>query len=247
MFFAALLTNYVFLVLTAWVVGAIVEHELGESKFLAAILGGLLCLLSFHSQVSVITGLTEGLSWFLLALAFLFYLRRQPLPLALILSLAILQRESILIVFASISGIALLLQKDTRRFNGFVFLWSVACCIAYLLMRTTVVPVAGAAFQTDPAALFANLRHFHWTADLVFQGFVSQNLLWLFLTAVFAAADERTRTFWLPALAGAFLVLVLISFAAAQPNNAGRIASILHPILAAFIAVGCVRLERRLA
>ena len=114
-FFAALLTNYVFLVLTAWIVGAIVEHELGESKLLAATLGGLLCLLSFHSQVSVITGLTEGLSWFLLALAFLFYLRREPLPLALILTLAILQRESILVVFGSISGFALLLQKDTRR------------------------------------------------------------------------------------------------------------------------------------
>src|SRR5450631_1529816 len=65
-FFAALLTNYVFLVLTAWVVGAIVEYELGENAFIPALLGGLLCLLSFHSQVSVITGNTEGVSWFLL-------------------------------------------------------------------------------------------------------------------------------------------------------------------------------------
>jgi len=242
-FFAALLTNYVFLVLTAWVAGAIVE-QLGENRFIPATLGGLLCLLSFESQVSVITGLTEGLSWFLLALAFLFYLRRQALPLAVILTLAIVQRETILIVFASISGLALLLRPDERRFNGFVFLGSLMCCIAYLVMRMKIVPAAGAAFQTNPAALFENLRHLHVTRDLIFQGLVSQNLLWLFLAAVAVAADRRTRTFWLPVLGGTFLVLAVVSLAAASPNNVGRIASILHPILAAFIAASCARLER---
>src|SRR5580658_922947 len=39
-FFAALLTNYIFLVLAAWVVGAIVEREIGESAFIPATLGG---------------------------------------------------------------------------------------------------------------------------------------------------------------------------------------------------------------
>jgi hypothetical protein len=242
-FFAALLTNYFFLVLTAWVVGAIVE-QLGEDRFMPATLGGLLCLLSFETQVSVITGLTEGLSWFLLSLAFLFYLRRNALPLAVILTLAIVQRETTLIVFAAISGISLLLRPEDRRFNGFVFLGSLMCCVAYLVMRIKIVPAAGAAFQTDPVALFDRLKHLHVARDQLLQGFASQNLLWLFVAAAFTAADRRTRTYWLPVLLGAFLVLVAVSLAAASPNNVGRIAAILHPLFAAFIAVACARLER---
>ena len=45
-------------------------------------------------------------------------------------------------------------------------------------------------------------------------------------------------------LGGTFVVLVIVSLAAAQPNKVGRIAGILHPIFAAFIAVACGRLER---
>jgi len=246
-FFAALLTNYIFLVLTAWVVGAIVEHELGELTFIPATLGGLFCLLSFHSQVSVITGLTEGVSWFLLALAFLFYLRQQALSVFIILALAILQRETILIVFASISGIALLLQQDKQRFNAIIFLWSAACCIAYLLMRTIILPIPGATEQTDPAAILEHLRTFHLTRDILFQGFLSQNLLWLYLIAVILFGDERSRRLWLPTLLGTFLVLTVVSIAAGIDNNLGRIASILSPIWAAFVATFCVRLERMTA
>ena len=245
-FFAALLTNYIFLVLTAWVVGGIVEQVLGESAFIPATLGGLLCLLSFHSQVSVITGLTEGVSWFLLALAFLFYLRLEALPLSIILALAILQRETILIAFASISGIALLLRDNDRRqrFNQFVFLWSIACGTTYLLMRTIILPIPGASGQTDPTVLLGHLRTFKLTDDVVFQGLLSQNLLWLYLAAVILCGDERSRRLWFPTLLGTFLVLAVISVAEGVGNNVGRIASILSPILAALVASACVRLER---
>jgi uncharacterized membrane protein (UPF0136 family) len=242
-FFAALLTNYIFLALAAWTVGAIVEHELGKSAFIPATLGGLFCFLAFHSQVSVITGVTEGVSWFLLALAFLFYLRKEALPLFIILMLAILQRETILIVFASISGIALMLQHDNRRFNGVVFLWSVACCIAYLLMRTTILPIPGHTEQTDPAWVFNNLRTFHLTRDVFFQGFFSQNLLFVYLTAIIFFGDEQSRRFWLPTLLGTFLVLVVVCLAE-NIGNFGSTTCILSPILAAFVATSCVRLER---
>jgi uncharacterized membrane protein (UPF0136 family) len=245
LFFAALLTNYIFLVLTAWVVGAIVEQEIGESAFIPATLGGLFCLLSFESQVSVITGLTEGVSWFLLALAFLFYLRREGLLLCLILALAILQRETILIIFASISGIALLLRHETWRFNGVVLFWSIACGVAYLVMRTTIFPIPGAGKQTDPAALLDNLRTFRLTTEVVFQGLLSQNLLWLYLAAVILCGDVRSRGMWLPRLLGSLLVLTAI--AVAESTNVGRIDSILSPIFAALLATSCVRFERMTA
>jgi hypothetical protein len=241
-FFAALLTNYVFLVFSAWIVGEIVEQELGESAFIPATLGGLFCLLSFHSQVSVITGLTEGVSWFLFALAFLFYIRGETLQLCIVLALAILQRETILIIFSSISGIAFLLQPKERRFNKRVFLWSIACFFAYLLMRTIILPVPGASQQTDPAAILEHLRAFHLTWDVIIQEVLSQNLLWLYIAAVFIVDDARSRRFWLPTLLGTFLLLLMISIAEAV--NIGRIESILSPAFAAFVATNCVRLDR---
>lgn len=54
MFFAALLTNYLFLILAAWVAGAIVQQELATQAFVPATMAGLICLLSFYSQVAVL-------------------------------------------------------------------------------------------------------------------------------------------------------------------------------------------------
>ena len=180
-----------------------------------------------------------------MALAFLFYLRREAVPLAIILMLAILQRETILITFASISSIALLLQDGNRKFNGFVFFWSIASGAAYLLMRTILLPIPGAGQQTDPAVLLEHLQNFKVTKDFVFQELLSQNLLWLFLAAVIFCGDGRSRRLWLPTLLGTFLVLVVVCVA--ESANVGRIASILSPIFAAFVACSCVRLERMTA
>jgi uncharacterized membrane protein (UPF0136 family) len=245
-FFAALFTNYVCLVLAAWLAGMIVEHELKSSAFVPATVGGVICLLSFNTQVSVITGLTEGLSWLMFALAFLFYLRRWTVPLALLLVLAIFQREVILILFAAITGLAFLLRRHERRRDGIVFIWSLACFAGYFLMRKTMVlPFPERPAHLDPGHWFEALRQFHVTKDFVFQGLLSQNLLAIYaVSAALAIWLRRERIFWLAVLVGAFLVLAAVTIVANNDSQLGRLASILSPVLAAFTAIAWERMGR---
>jgi hypothetical protein len=245
-FFAALFTNYVCLVLAAWLAGMIVEHELKSPAFVPATVGGMICLLSFSTQVSVITGLTEGLSWLMFALAFLFYLRRWTVPLALLLVLAIFQREVILILFAAITGLAFLLRRHERRRDGIVFIWSLACFAGYFLMRKTMVlPFPERPAHLDPGHWFEALRQFHVTKDFVFQGLLSQNLLAIYaVSAALAIWLRRERIFWLAVLVGAFLVLAAVTIVANNDSQLGRLASILSPVLAAFTAIAWERMGR---
>jgi hypothetical protein len=80
-FFAALFTNWVFLVLAAATAGVIAEEIAGRRNAMIAVVAGFLCLLSFHTQYVVITGVTEGPSWFLLTVGFLAYLRKMRVAL----------------------------------------------------------------------------------------------------------------------------------------------------------------------
>lgn len=245
-FFAALFTNYICLVITAWLAGTIVQQELKARAFIPATLAGLICLLSFHTQVSVITGLTEGPSWLLFASAFLFYLRRQSLPIVIVFVLAIFQREVILTLFAGIAGLAALTRSDERRFEGFVLAASVVCFIIYFLMRKMIVlPFSEVRAHMDPWAWLRNLRNFQLSWGLVFQGFLSQNLLWIYtVSAALAARRQREWPFWLPVLLGSFLILAGIDILTAEGNNLGRYGSMLSPVLAALITVTWIRMER---
>lgn len=245
-FFAALFTNYVCLVLAAWVAGMIVQHELESRAFGSATLGGVICLLSFSTQVSVITGLTDGLSWLMFALAFLFYLRHQTVSLATILVLAIFQREVILILFAAIAGLAFLLRRDERRLDGFVCIWSLACFAVYFLMRELApLPFHEVPNHLDPSRWLAELRGFRFKRDFIFQALLSQNLLAIYAgSAAMAVWLRRERIFWLPVLIAAFLVLAVVAVAADEQTGLGRIASVMSPALAAFTAVAWERMGR---
>ncbi len=245
-FFAALLTNYVCLVLAAWLAGMIVQHELKSPAFVPATVGGIICLLSFSTQVSVITGLTEGLSWLMFALGFLFFLRRWMAPLALLLVLAIFERELILILFAAISGLAFLLRREERRRDAMVFIWSLACFAGYFVMRKIVAsPFPERPAQLDPGRWLEALRQFHITKAFVFEGLLSQNLLAIYVVSgAVAIWLRRERLFWLPVIGGAFLVLAAVAVITNNDIQLGRLASILSPVLAALTAISWERVAR---
>lgn len=244
-FFAALFTNYVCLVFAAFLAGTIAQHELKTRAFVPATVAGTLCLLSFNTQVTVITGLTEGLSWLLFALGFLFYLRRQIVPVAIILVLAIGQREVILILFGAIAGFALLLRRDERRLDGVVFAWSLACFAVYFLMRTLAPLPHEVPAHLDPARWLADLRGFRFTKQFVFESLLSQNLFAIYgVSAGIAAWLRRDRVFWLLALVGAFLVLAVVAVAANESIGLGRLAGMMSPALAAFTVVAWERIGR---
>jgi hypothetical protein len=245
-FFAALFTNYVCLVFAAFLAGTIVQNELKSRAFVPAVVGGVLCLLSFNTQETVITGLTEGLSWLMFALAFLFYLRRQAVPVSLVLILAIFQREVILILFAAIAGMAFLLRRDERRLDGFVFIWSLACFAVYFLMRE-LAPLSFHEIHNhlEPARWLTRLHGFRFTKDFIFQALLSQNLLAIYgASAVLAIWLRRERVFWPLVLLGAFLVLAVVAVAAHEDTGLGRFAGVMSPAVAAFTAVSWERIGR---
>jgi hypothetical protein len=164
-FFAALFTNWVFLVLAAATAGVIAEEIAGRPNGMVAVVAGFLCLLSFHTQYVVITGVTEGPSWFLLTVGFLAYLRKMRLALALILMLTIFQRETLLIVFGCIAAFDLIRQRVDVRFRLTIFAWSLACFGVYLGLRRLL---PGYEDETHLGYMLSGLRSTHFNGDLLF-------------------------------------------------------------------------------
>lgn len=241
LFFAALCTNYIALGATAWLVGEIVKTEIGQDRFLPALTGGLVCLLSFQTQVSVITGATEGVSWMLAAFGFLFYIRKALLPLAIVLAVAVLQREVILICFAALSAIALVLDAEGRRFHLKACGIATGCFAIYLAMRGMMLDRDNTP-HLHPVTMFWHLISYRPTSEFIFQGVLSQNVLFMYfvLTGVVARGSER-HWFWI--ICGAFAAIALAQLAGGSENNLGRISGILTPLLAARIAILSSRMK----
>jgi hypothetical protein len=241
-FFAALFTNWVFLVLAAATAGVIAEEIAGRRNAMIAVVAGFLCLLSFHTQYVVITGVTEGPSWFLLTVGFLAYLRKMRVALALILMLAIFQRETLLIVFGCIAAFDLIRQRVDVGFRLTIFGWSLACFGFYLGLRRLL---PGYEDETHLGGMLSVLRSTHFNGDLLFQGLLSQNIILIsVILALAVKATTTTKGRWLPVLLATLLCLDLAGLASGIGNNIGRVGGLLTPIFAALAAVDLKRLDR---
>jgi len=233
-FFAALLANYLCLVATAWLSGYAVEIITGRRSLIFPLLAGVLCFLSFYGPFYVVTGMTEGLSWLMLIASFVAYLRHGTALLFVLLALAVLQRETILIVFAIISACSLWLRPEQRRFDARILGWTILCIVAYVLMRK-LAPVAGYENQTQLGSAIETLRKLHINGALIFQGLLSQNIAFLCLAGgAIAGAWKTPKRFWGIALFAAFIVLLVAGLASGIGNNVGRICGILTPAIAVF-------------
>ena len=243
-FFAALLTNYLGLVLAATIAGTIVEAATGGLVF--PLLAGLFCLLSLLSQSVVITGMTEGVSWLFVALLYWLYGRGSRVAFGLLLLGSIFQREMISVAFALIAAFSLLLGDGRRRYNLQVLGFSVFCFAAYTMVRKVILPAPGYEDQLTLHYLTANLAAVPALPmrDLLLQGFLSQNVLFI---AVAASAVLWARTGTVPkqtiALVLAFAAIVAIGLAEGINNNVGRIGGLLTPAFAALAALAIYRLE----
>ena len=238
-FFAALFVNWLTLVLTALTAGLIAEEFFGARNALLATLTAFLCLLSFHTQPAVITTLVEGPAWLLLTLAFLFYLRRARIALAVVLALAILQRETILAVIAVLAVLDLaaprIAARRHRRFALFALIASVLAFAVYAILRHQI---PGYDDQLKPLFLLHALFDVDFDRSLFFQAAISQNILFIALAAYLLARPENPAVrFWFPRTLVAFAFLVLLSLATYSNNNTGRLAGILTPLFAAVAAV----------
>jgi hypothetical protein len=255
-FFSALLSNYIALLLTAVVVGAIVDRKAGKVLLLPPIIGGLLCFSSFFTQVSIITGLNDGWGWFLAAVGFYGYTIRRLSLVVPVLLVSIFQREVLPTVFFVWSCVDLLFvsrQKKRDRFYVFAAAASVLSLLGYVLMRKVLIPVAGYAEQLDLRSILSSILNIHPSKELIMQGVVSQNIYFIFVSVVLLlvalrkqrliSTDNFLMNTGLVQATCALLVILLIGLAAGIENDIGRYGAIITPIVASLTAVHLTDIE----
>lgn len=235
--FAAMLTNWTFLLLAAWLAGLIAEEELGQRNAVVALTAGFLCLLAFQTPFFVISGLTEGVSWFLLAAGFLAYLRRARGWLLLVLMLSIVQRESILIVMGVVAACDLIIEREDRRFKIQALIEAIVCFGVYFLIRR--LALHGSEQQTHFTAMLVSLRHLVPAKTFASQMVLTQSTAILcFGVAFVGRRGAHLRRVWVPCLLAALVAMDVVGVAAGVVNNLSRVLAILVPVLAGFTAVG---------
>ena len=245
-FFAALFTNWFCLVLTGLVAGVLAEELLGHTSFFAGLLAGFLCLLSFHSQFVVISGITEGVSWLMFALAFLAYIRRWEWAVVVILLLAIFQREALLVAMATVAGLDLLRDRfEAAGFRLRVILYGCCGLAAYVVLRRHV---PGNDHQVSLSGVWDSLRAIRFSRSMLTLSFLNQNVIMIALAArvlvVRRLAAQQRGPNWIGILLGTFGVVAFGAICAGLDVDIGRIAGITIPVFAASAAADLIRLNR---
>lgn len=242
--FAAMITNWAFLLLAAWLAGLIAEEELGHPNAVAALIAGFLCLLAFQTPFFVLSGLTEGVNWFLLAAGFLAYLRRARSWLLLVLIVSIVQRESIPIIMGVIAACDLAISREDKRFKMQTIAAALACFTVYFLARRFFL--SGSESETHFAAMLASIRHPGPASTFLSQMVLTQSTAILFFALAWLGhKDMRRRRPWVPCLLAAMIVLDALGIAAGIVDNLDRVLAILVPILAAMAAAELWRQRHR--
>lgn len=264
LFFSALFSNYIALLLTAIFVGLTIYKTKKSRSFLAPIFGGMLCFLAFMVQQTVITGLTEGWSWFLVILCFFGYQMKNFSIVAFALILSLFQRETIPVAFGVIASIDWLIRPDPSKQKQFFYLKVLICSllvsVGYIILRKVLIPIEGHNYQLSLSNSIANLLDcFPPSKQLIMQGALSQNIYFVFLGAVLTILVLRYQSspkqFWKGYLVStlkatgffqltcALIVLDIIGLAAGIGNNIGRIGSVLTPIAATLSVLNILEIE----
>ncbi len=249
-FFAALVANYLCLLAAGFVVMRLVRVYLGVRSFAVQLAAALALFLSFTTFQYVVTGLTEGLSWLLVAVGFLCVLRGWRFGIVAVLVLSIFQREAIAVLFGVFAAVDLVLARRPRRFNVLVLGTSLACFLAYFLMRKVLLPVPGYENQIEAAGLWAGFADFaalgFLDPDFFMMGVLSQNLAGL--TVLLAIGLWRwtpisARSPYLPHAVFAALALFLVGYVAGIGSNVGRVLALLNPVWAVLLVEHLGRLD----
>jgi hypothetical protein len=249
-FFAAVLVNWMALTACAVVVSSIAERLIPAAGEAWPLLAGAFCFFAFYAQPGVLAGLTEGLSWLLVAAGFLAWLRRSLAAVAAVLCLSVVQRETIPIVFAVLSASMLFLRPQERRFHAGVIGASAAAFLAYVYLRLVWAPAPDNGQQLGLGSFAHQLQQWprllNWQSAL--QIVLTQNLL-IGLALACASLTARRRASAWPTQAliialylTAVVLMVLGVGTLRQSNNIGRVVSVLTPIAAALLAAALARL-----
>ncbi|HFU76672.1 MAG TPA: hypothetical protein ENK66_10550 [Arcobacter sp.] len=260
LFFAFIVSNYLALLLTSVVVSKVVDLEIGKVTVLAPLFTGTLCYLSFGASTYVLTGLVEGWSWFLIALAYYAFKKENLYLFIVVLMISLFQKEVVSMIFGVISAVYILLayfdrKKQIDKKYVWFFMISIGTFFTYILIRKVLIPVGGFENQLD----FNQLLHYLITYDFfdprkLYITVFSQNLFYLVLLLFglnfFLSKNEKNRfhllrTNFIIALITVCIVLFFIGMAAALGSNIGRIVLTTSPLSAIYIGYYLYLLERR--
>jgi hypothetical protein len=245
-FFAALLSNYIALLLCGIICSIIVGRKIDRQDDLFPFIAGILCFLSFHTQYVIITGINDGWSWFLVALAYLAYERKSILLFSVVMVLTIIQREIIPLIFLIMAIFDFLSnrkQHSSVKFEIYAITASLLSMAGYLLIRTIVFPLPGYEFQYSVGSylkyfveFFSGEYKFGY-GDFFLQSFVTQNILILFLITSLLKMGKYVINDRLElAKIGAFLFVIIgLSIGVHENNNTGRMINNLNPVMISLI------------
>lgn len=238
-YFSAIFVNYLFLVFTSWLVGFVAIDILNKLKFSDQLMAGFLCFMSFHSLSNVLTGLTEGVSWALIVIGFLFYIRNYTILTVIIVFLSVFQRETIIIFFGALSFFSIIFRRKIDTHNLTVLICSVIAFFCYITVRI-LSGATGYEGQLSYVTIINNFLSFSVGSDLIKQGFLSQNILVmttiLFFICAFRCKNSVVNRDFLCVLMAGF-VIFLFCIAAGIGNNIGRVFGVITPILAVYFVV----------
>jgi hypothetical protein len=250
-FFAAVLANWSALVACATVVAATTRRWIGKGGEAWPLLAGALCFFDFFAQQGVLAGLSEGVSWLLVAVGFFGWTRRSLPLVATIVALSVFQRETIPIVFGALSAFTFMLRPRSFHFHAGVLLASIAAFLAYAALRLWWAPAQGNMQQLDVARFLELLGQWDRiaTREVLFQVFLSQNLLigLAVVSIVLRFAERRLDPIEdLPPTAALYFVSLALTVLGvgvlSQTNSLGRVLAILTPIATPLLARSLARL-----
>ncbi|MGP9826912.1 hypothetical protein ACT048_20785 [Ectopseudomonas khazarica] len=236
-FFAAILSNYIALLLTAIVTSMTIRKRHPGSPHAYPLMGGLLCFMAFYAQQGVLTGLTEGWAWFLVAVAFYGYSNQKLWIVVVALALSVIQRETIPILILTLAAVDWLLadSKEQKLNHIKIALIATAFCFIYFVIRSFIFPAPGHEYQLSLNSLINNLiSSFPPSKELIFQGVIAQNSYFVFLALLAVNIVVNGRAGIAAALRTSFAVHITVELVALQllglatgiGNSIGRIAAI---------------------
>lgn len=247
LFFAAILSNYFAVVLTALVVSKTVDLYI-KNSYIYPVIGGMLCLMSFGVSSFVLTGLTEGWTWFLIAIGF-YALKSKSLKLFLVIALiSIFQKEIISIAFGIFSLVYLghyFKNNENSLWKKFylkTFLISLGTFITYVGVRKVIIPVDGYSNQLSPNSWIDEIsRTQFFEISYIIPTLLSSNLLYLliflFLMLIYRYKQniEELNLLDFIAIVLTTIVFYWIGTAVGLEHNIGRILLTLSPIISVLI------------
>ena len=235
-YFAALLVNWVSLVIASCVISIYYENNnKGHTNNLSVI---LVCLIFFVGFSGVFHGLSESLDGVSVALAiccYVAYKKQFKFLFSILLLTSIFQREMLLPMFGLVLFTDIARKIYLRKFIDQALIWmflvSILGCLAYLLVRIYLLPDTSG-IHSNQISITQSVTHFlnpGINFEFIRQVLLTQNtlILTMFIYFTLIPKDERKNNEALSddlyAVFAAFLCLFIFGLAAGIGNNIGRI------------------------